>query len=125
KAPGINRRTTPARPHPRLRTRRRQRPVAPSAQTRTRARVAPALSRARHTRRLPAMPADAALLAGVPFFQYLEAGEREVLSRRLDVVRIAAGEIVFHANDPGGTLFVIREGSVEVFFKNDTGERIV
>lgn len=71
------------------------------------------------------MPADVALLAGVPFFQYLDADEREVLARQLDVVRVAAGEIVFHANDPGGTLFVIREGSVEVFFKNDTGERIV
>jgi uncharacterized membrane protein len=71
------------------------------------------------------MPADAALLAGVPFFQYLDADEREVLSRQLDVVRVSAGEVVFHANDPGGTLFVIREGSVEVFFKSDTGERIV
>jgi len=71
------------------------------------------------------MPADAALLAGVPFFQYLDAEEREVLARQLDVVRVLAGEVVFHANDPGGTLFVIREGSVEVFFKNDTGERIV
>jgi CRP/FNR family cyclic AMP-dependent transcriptional regulator len=71
------------------------------------------------------MPADAALLAGVPFFQYLDAEEREVLARQLDVVRVTAGEVVFHANDPGGTLFVIREGSVEVFFKNDTGERIV
>jgi len=71
------------------------------------------------------MPADVALLAGVPFFQYLDADEREVLSRQLEVVRVSAGEVVFHANDPGGTLFVIREGSVEVFFKNDTGERIV
>ncbi len=71
------------------------------------------------------MPADAALLAGVPFFQYLDADEREVLARQLDVVRVPAGEVVFHANDPGGTLFVIRAGSVEVFFKDDTGERVV
>lgn len=71
------------------------------------------------------MPADVALLAGVPFFQYLDEDEREVLARQLDVVRVPAGEIVFHANDPGGTLFVIREGCVEVFFKDDTGERIV
>jgi CRP/FNR family cyclic AMP-dependent transcriptional regulator len=71
------------------------------------------------------MAADAALLAGVPFFQYLDADEREVLARQLDAVRIPAGELVFQANDPGGTLFVIREGSVEVFFKNDTGERVV
>jgi len=71
------------------------------------------------------MPADVALLAGVPFFQYLDEDEREVLARQLDVVRVPAGEIVFYANDPGGTLFVIREGCVEVFFKDDTGERIV
>ena len=71
------------------------------------------------------MAADAALLAGVPFFQYLDADEREVLARQLDEVRIPAGQLVFQANDPGGTLFVIREGSVEVFIKDETGERYV
>ncbi|MBW8874335.1 MAG: DUF1003 domain-containing protein [Acidobacteria bacterium] len=71
------------------------------------------------------MPTDAALLAGVPFFQYLDDDEREVLARQLDAVRIPAGQLVFQVNDPGGTMFVIRQGSVEVFFKDDTGERIV
>ena len=71
------------------------------------------------------MAADAALLAGVPFFQYLDADEREVLARHLDEVSIPAGQLVFQANDPGGTLFVIREGSVEVFIKDETGERYV
>jgi CRP/FNR family cyclic AMP-dependent transcriptional regulator len=71
------------------------------------------------------MAADAALLAGVPFFQYLDADEREVLARQLDEVRVPAGQLVFEANDPGGTLFVIREGSVEVFIKDETGERFV
>jgi CRP/FNR family transcriptional regulator, cyclic AMP receptor protein len=71
------------------------------------------------------MAADAALLAGVPFFQYLDADERAVLARQLDEVRVPAGQLVFEANDPGGTLFVIREGSVEVFIKDETGERFV
>jgi CRP/FNR family cyclic AMP-dependent transcriptional regulator len=71
------------------------------------------------------MPTDAALLAGVPFFQYLDDYEREVLARQIDEVRIPAGELVFQMNDPGGTMFVIRTGSVEVFCKDDTGERIV
>ena len=71
------------------------------------------------------MATDAALLAGVPFFQYLDADERETLAQQLDVMRIPAGETVFEVDDPGGTLFVIRDGSVEVFFKDDTGERIV
>jgi CRP/FNR family cyclic AMP-dependent transcriptional regulator len=71
------------------------------------------------------MPTDAALLAGVPFFQYLDATEREVLARQLDQVCVPAGETIFNVNDPGGTMYVIREGSVEVFFKDDTGGRIV
>jgi CRP/FNR family cyclic AMP-dependent transcriptional regulator len=71
------------------------------------------------------MAADAALLTTVPFFQYLDADEREVLAQQLDEVRIPAGELVFQVNDPGGTMFVIRQGCVEVFFKDDTGERIV
>ncbi|MFL6263209.1 MAG: DUF1003 domain-containing protein [Thermoanaerobaculia bacterium] len=71
------------------------------------------------------MPTEAALLAGVPFFQYLDDEEREVLARQLDVVRIPAGEVVFYVDDPGGTLYVIRQGCVEVFLKDDTGERIV
>jgi CRP/FNR family transcriptional regulator, cyclic AMP receptor protein len=71
------------------------------------------------------MPTDAALLAGVPFFKYLDDQEREVLARRIDELRVPAGQLVFQVNDPGGTMFVIREGSVEVFFEDDTGERIV
>jgi CRP/FNR family cyclic AMP-dependent transcriptional regulator len=71
------------------------------------------------------MPTDAALLAGVPIFQYLDDQEREILARQLDAVRIPAGQLVFQVNDPGGIMYVIRQGSVEVFFKDDTGERIV
>src|ERR1700712_3064389 len=71
------------------------------------------------------MAADAALLPTVPFFQYPDEDEREVLAQQLDEVRIPAGELVFQVNDPGGTMFVIREGCVEVFFTDDTGERIV
>jgi len=71
------------------------------------------------------MAADAALLAGVPFFQYLDAAERAVLARHLDEVCVPAGQLVFQMNDPGGTLFVIRTGSVEVFLTDATGERVV
>src|SRR3954465_10498029 len=71
------------------------------------------------------MPTDAALLAGVPFFQYLEDHEREILARQIDDVKLPAGQVVFEGDDPGGTMHVIRQGSVEVFFKDDTGERIV
>jgi len=33
--------------------------------------------------------------------------------------------MIWNTGDPGGALYVIRSGEVEVFFKNDTGERIL
>jgi CRP/FNR family cyclic AMP-dependent transcriptional regulator len=37
----------------------------------------------------------------------------------------AAGQIVFNLGDPGDSLYLIRSGEVEVFYKDDTGNRIV
>jgi len=71
------------------------------------------------------MPTDAALLAGVPFFKYLDDDERELLAKQIDEVSVPAGQMVFEVNDPGGTMYVIRSGRAEVFFNDDTGERIV
>ena len=68
---------------------------------------------------------EAALLAEVPFFQLLDDEERNILASQLDVVRFKAGEMIFSYGDSGDSLFVIREGEVEVFFKDDTGGRIV
>ncbi len=71
------------------------------------------------------MPADAALLANIPFFQTLDDNEREAIAHVLEEVRIAAGHVVFELGDPGDALYVIRTGIVEVFIKDDTGTRIV
>jgi CRP/FNR family cyclic AMP-dependent transcriptional regulator len=71
------------------------------------------------------MPTDVALLAEVPFFQLLDEQERADLAQQLDVVHFPAGHLIWKVGDPGGELYVIRSGEVEVFFKNDTGERIV
>jgi CRP/FNR family transcriptional regulator, cyclic AMP receptor protein len=71
------------------------------------------------------VPADAEMLADVPFFALLDDRERGLLAERLDVVRLPAGQIVFNFGDPGDALYVVRSGVVEMFFKDDTGERIV
>jgi uncharacterized membrane protein len=71
------------------------------------------------------MPTDVALLAEVPFFQVLDEEERTLLSAQLDVVTFPAGRLLWNTGDPGGELYVIRSGEAEVFFRNDTGERIV
>jgi CRP/FNR family cyclic AMP-dependent transcriptional regulator len=67
----------------------------------------------------------AELLAEVPLFQLLDGEERFLLAAELDIVSYDAGAVIFSYGDPGDSLYVIRKGEVEVFFKDDTGERIV
>jgi CRP/FNR family cyclic AMP-dependent transcriptional regulator len=71
------------------------------------------------------MPTHAELLHDVSFFSLLDDDERTTLATRLDVVREPKGKTLFNVGDPGGALFVLIKGEVELFFKNDTGERIV
>jgi uncharacterized membrane protein len=71
------------------------------------------------------MPTNAELLAEVPFFALLDEKERTQLAERLDAVAFKGGQAVFNAGDPGDSLYVVRAGEVEIFFKNDTGEKIV
>src|SRR3954469_14696968 len=71
------------------------------------------------------MGADPSLLLEVPIFSLLDEQERTTLAERLDTVTFAAGTPLFHRGDPGDSLYVVRSGEVEIFFKNDTGERIV
>lgn len=71
------------------------------------------------------MPADPQLLNGVPLFELLDEQERATLAERMDTVTFKAGTTLFHRGDPGDSLYVLRTGEVEIFFKNDTGERIL
>lgn len=71
------------------------------------------------------MPTDGAFLADIPLFQLLDEQERATLAGQLDVVTLHVGDILFKIGDPGDALYVVRSGELEVFFKNDTGERIV
>jgi CRP/FNR family cyclic AMP-dependent transcriptional regulator len=71
------------------------------------------------------MPADAALLADIPFFHFLDDNERVALAAQLEEVQFAQGQMVFSYGEPGDCLYVIRSGKAEVYFKDDTGTRIV
>jgi CRP/FNR family cyclic AMP-dependent transcriptional regulator len=71
------------------------------------------------------MATNSEMLAGVPLFALLDDQERAALAERLDSVRVPKGTIVFHHGDPGDAMYVVCEGEVEMFFKNDTGERIL
>ncbi len=71
------------------------------------------------------MSTDANLLAEVPLFQLLDEEERTSLAAHLDVVQHPVGHVVFNYGEPGGSIYVVRAGSAEMSFKNDTGEKIV
>lgn len=65
------------------------------------------------------------MLRGIPLFQLLGEEERRELASQLELVRYAANHMVFHIGDPGDSMYIVCTGALEVFFKNDTGERIV
>ncbi|MGO9713894.1 MAG: DUF1003 domain-containing protein [Polyangiaceae bacterium] len=71
------------------------------------------------------MPTHSEMLSNVPFFALLDDQERATLAERIDVVSVPAGQTLFSRGDPGDSMFVVRKGVVEMWFKNDVGERIV
>jgi CRP/FNR family transcriptional regulator, cyclic AMP receptor protein len=71
------------------------------------------------------MPTTSEILAQVSFFALLDEQERALLAERVELVEMRQGETVFNTGDPGDALYVVTDGEVEVFFRNDTGERIV
>lgn len=70
------------------------------------------------------MATNSDLLAKVPFFALLDDQERAALAERLDVMTSPTGTHLFAYGDPGGALYLVCSGEVELFFKNDTGERL-
>jgi len=71
------------------------------------------------------MSLEADLLKEVPLFQLLDDNERTELAAQLELVNFPSGQVIFNYGEPGDSMYVISSGEVEVFFKNDTGERIV
>jgi CRP/FNR family transcriptional regulator, cyclic AMP receptor protein len=66
---------------------------------------------------------SSALLSEVPLFAGLEEADREVIQQSLDVLQFPASQRVFNKGDPGGSLFIVAEGEVEIFVEGTTGER--
>jgi uncharacterized membrane protein len=71
------------------------------------------------------MSADIAMIAEVPIFELLDDTEREALAQMMDCCEFKAGTALFEYGDPGGELFILLSGEVEVFVENREGEKIV
>ena len=71
------------------------------------------------------MGCDVALLAGIEIFELLHGEDRQALASVVDLVKLKAGETLFHAGEPGDALFIVRTGSIELFIKDTAGQKIV
>lgn len=67
----------------------------------------------------------AATLQELALFSHLAREEVALLADRVVPQQFAAGEVVFRRGDPGGGMFVVLSGRVELFVTNNQGERLV
>ncbi len=65
------------------------------------------------------------LLARVSLFKLLDDVELADLQRAFERRTVHAGDTVFRMGEPGDSLYIVGEGSVELFVKDDTGSKIV
>jgi uncharacterized membrane protein len=71
------------------------------------------------------MPIDASILNEVEHLRELNPQEKAALAEKIDLLRYSAGQSVFNYGDPGHAMYIVRSGEVEIFVKNDQGEKIV
>ncbi len=67
------------------------------------------------------MTTDVQLLERVPFLAALPAGDREWLAGCVARRRFRRGDVVFHKEDPGQSLFIVESGSVRVYVPSPQG----
>jgi CRP/FNR family transcriptional regulator, cyclic AMP receptor protein len=71
------------------------------------------------------MPCDPNFLADIKMFELLDEDDRVALAAMVDEKNVPSGQTLFQAGDPGDSLFIVREGQIELFIKDTTGQKIV
>jgi CRP/FNR family transcriptional regulator, cyclic AMP receptor protein len=71
------------------------------------------------------MPIDASILNEIEHLRELDKEEKAALAEKIDLLRYSSGQTVFNYGDPGHALYIVRSGEVEIYVKNDQGEKIV
>lgn len=71
------------------------------------------------------MPCDPNFLANIKMFDLLDEDDRVALAAVIDEMSVPAGQTLFQAGDPGDSLFIVRQGQIELFIKDTTGQKIV
>lgn len=71
------------------------------------------------------MPIDPSILTEIDHLRELSPLEKAALAEKIDLLRFSTGQAIFNYGDPGHAMYIVRSGEVEIFVKNDQGERIV
>src|SRR5438445_1603926 len=71
------------------------------------------------------MPSNPKDLAEVELFKLLDEDELSEFAAVIDTERVKAGDTVFNAGDYGESLYVVKSGEVELFIKDNAGQKIV
>ena len=71
------------------------------------------------------MPCNPLFLANIRMFELLNEDDRQALAEVVDELMVPIGHTLFQAGDPGDSLFIVREGAIELFIKDTAGQRIV
>jgi CRP/FNR family transcriptional regulator, cyclic AMP receptor protein len=71
------------------------------------------------------MPADPHLLTSIPLFMSMDDDERAAIAAIMDEERFKAGQVIFKAEETGGTFYIIQAGQVELSIVDDDDEKLV
>lgn len=71
------------------------------------------------------MPCNADELAKIKLFELFDEDELNELAASIDAEKLEVEETLFHAGDVGESLYIVRSGAVELFVKDNLGQKIV
>jgi len=71
------------------------------------------------------MAADPELLQNVPFFQTLDDEERTAVASLMKEEKIPSATTLFRENDPGGILYIITKGAIELSVIGEDRNKVV
>jgi uncharacterized membrane protein len=71
------------------------------------------------------MAVEPSALEDVEFFKLLGDEDRLALAEVVDLLKLESGETLFRAGDPGESLFLVRSGEVEIYVRDNAGQKII
>src|SRR6266540_2075195 len=71
------------------------------------------------------MPADPRLLRTIPLFVGMDDDERAAIAAIMDEQQFRGGQMIFGADQTGGTLYIVQSGQVELSIVDDDEEKLV